>query len=108
MSKYQADSGESCPVCGDGLVIHTDAPQDTCSCIEEAGYDECQSDDCQLKSWWAFDGDEVICPDCGFKGWVSADAEDAHIAWEDDDEHNVKCYEEYEKREALDNVSTKD
>lgn len=84
MSKlYKVDSGESCLVCGDELVIHTTVKQDS----KPGEY-----------AWMAADGDKVTCVSCGFLAYVSADSESADIAWDETTPHNVKVAEEYERK----------
>ncbi len=75
---------ESCLICGDDLVIETDVKQDTMD----------------HEAWKAVDGDPANCSECGFQAYVSADDQIAYIAWDETSEHNVKCAEEYEKRES--------
>jgi ssDNA-binding Zn-finger/Zn-ribbon topoisomerase 1 len=80
---YKVDSGESCIVCGDELVIHTHVKQEG----RPGDY-----------AWIAADGDDVKCPDCGFLAYVGADSESADIYWDETTPHNRKCSEDYAKR----------
>ena len=74
-------SDESCTVCGDQLMILTEAKQP------------------DAPGWMAFDGDAVICDDCGFQAQVSADGETgAYITWDDCTPHNLMAAYKYERR----------
>lgn len=85
------DTDSDCFVCGDAFQIRTSAPQ-VCPC-DGAGAGNCARHD---GFWWAFDGDEAICPGCGALGYVAADEDESSVAYDELSEHNVRCMEKYE------------
>ena len=51
-----------CPICGGDIHVTTTAEQRSDPSDHPGG-------------WWAYDGDDVACDECGFVGFVSADGE---------------------------------
>ncbi len=83
--------GGECFVCGDDLVLRTNAPQDC-----QMDHDAPHGDHCK-KEWYAYDGDDVVCAACGAKGYVSCDGEgSAYVDYDETSEHNVKCFQKWE------------
>jgi len=57
----QIPSGVDCYECGAELILHTKADQR-----------EAEANDA---AWWAWEGDEAICPECGNRGVVCVSGE---------------------------------
>lgn len=69
---------EQCPHCGGDLSVMTSAMR----CDD---WDPDDSRTCCDHEWHAQDGDPVTCGDCGAKGEIHADGQDAWVVWSDDE-----------------------
>lgn len=75
---------ESCPICGEEMILYTQAGQDDC---EGQGWSYCATED-----------DTVQCPDCGAIGFITIDDETASVNLDEETEHNLVCRKLYEAR----------
>jgi hypothetical protein len=93
MTKHEIDCGMDCLVCGEGMLLHTDASQNpSTEQREEMGMDPDEP-----SAWLAWDGDEVVCPSCGATAHFSANGEGGgEIVMDDTTPHNVECARKWE------------
>jgi DNA-directed RNA polymerase subunit RPC12/RpoP len=84
-------TGWDCFICGNELEVHTTAPQGMCPCGEEG----CEH---EIAPWNAFEGDRVVCPECGAEGSISIVDDEAVLHYDEMSEHNTRCYEQQKGR----------
>lgn len=95
--KEYALEGESCHVCGSELYLVTEAEQpDPMVETTKSG---------TTYSFFALDGDRAYCKECGFEAYASVDSESADIMWDEMSPHNVKCAEDYEKKQEAEKMA---
>lgn len=75
---------EECMICGAGVVVITD--------LEQKGQEH--------ESWWAYDGDDVECEECGALAMVTVSDQVAQVQWDELSEHNVACAEKVRVKES--------
>ena len=76
-------SGEDCLICGSELIIHTTADQREAEKAET--------------TWWAWDGDKAVCPDCGGIGNVEVEGDCyGSLSFDEESDHNTACWKKYE------------
>ena len=95
------NTDEDCFVCGTQMVVLTKAPQQ-CPCVDSS---PCASE--HDAAWWAYDGDEVRCPECDAMGWVSVDEDEAYVVFDEMSEHNTECDRKYQESQEQGNVGQK-
>lgn len=91
---------ESCFICGNDMDLRTKCPQECLYCGEE-GHKECD-EGCRgwEIEWWAYDGDEVSCRECGAKAWVTTEDGTACVTYDEETEHNIECFKRYEAKKG--------
>lgn len=86
-TRYEVQDVEDCFICGNGMTLFTSAEQPE----PRQG----------VVAWEAFDGDDVICLECGAVAWASVDEGDAWINYDETEPHNVEREKQWEAREQI-------
>lgn len=76
----KVETQEECYCCGGGpLILHTEADQS--DVLQGSGEFMC------------YDGDPLICRECGFRHHMSVDEDGADLTWDEDTPENLATWE---------------